>query len=52
MVYVHLRDVARAYRLACEQPGIEHETVYPVASDSRSNVPTAELIDAFYQGFG
>lgn len=49
-VYVHLRDVARAYRLACEKPGLEHETVYVVASDIRANVPTAELVDAFYPG--
>jgi nucleoside-diphosphate-sugar epimerase len=49
-VYIHLRDVARAYRLACERTDIEHETMYVVASDIRSNVPTAELIDAFYSG--
>lgn len=49
-VYVHLRDVARAYRLACETPGIEHETFYVVASDARSNVPTAELVERYYPG--
>ena len=49
-VYVHLRDIARAYRLACETPGIEHEAFYVVASDVRSNVPTAELVDRYYPG--
>ena len=49
-VYVHLRDVARAYRLACEKEHIEHETFYVVASDIRSNVPTAELVERFYPG--
>lgn len=47
-VYIHLRDVARAYRLACEKADMEHETIYVVASDIRSNVPTAELVDRFY----
>jgi hypothetical protein len=47
-VYVHLRGIARAYRLAGERQGIEHETFYAVASDVRSNVPTAELIQRFY----
>ena len=49
-VYIHLRDIARAYRLACEADGIEHESFYAVASDVRANVPTAELIDRFYPG--
>jgi nucleoside-diphosphate-sugar epimerase len=49
-VYIHLRDVARAYRLACEAPDIEHETFYVVASDIRSNVPTAELVERYYPG--
>lgn len=49
-VYVHLKDIARAYRLACEAEGIEHETMYIVADDIRSNVPTAELVKAFYPG--
>lgn len=47
-VYIHLRDIARAYRLACEKEGIEHETFYAVASDIRSGVPTAELVGRFY----
>jgi len=49
-VYIHLRDISRAYRLACEQDGIEHETFYAVASDIRSGVPTAELVERFYPG--
>ena len=49
-VYIHLRDIARAYRLACEAEGIEHETFYAVASDVRANVPTADLIQRFYPG--
>lgn len=49
-VYVHLRDIARAYRLACEKEDLEHETFYVVASDIRSGVPTAELVERFYPG--
>ena len=49
-VYIHLRDIARLYRLACEKDGIEHETFYAVASDIRSGVPTAELVERFYPG--
>jgi UDP-glucose 4-epimerase len=49
-VYIHLHDIARAYRLACEQKGLEHETFYVVASDIRSGVPTAELVERFYPG--
>lgn len=49
-VYIHLRDIARAYRLACEAADIEHETFYAVASDIRSGVPTAKLVERFYPG--
>jgi nucleoside-diphosphate-sugar epimerase len=49
-VYIHLRDIARAYRLACEHPSLDHATAYVVANDIRANVPTAELIDRFYPG--
>ena len=49
-VYIHLRDIARVYRLACEHPAITHETFYAVADDIRSNVPTAVLVDRFYPG--
>lgn len=47
-VYIHLRDIARAYRLACETKDLDHETFYVVASDIRSGVPTAELVERFY----
>lgn len=49
-VYIHLRDIARIYRLACEHPAITHETFYAVADDIRSNVPTSVLVDRFYPG--
>ncbi|HYP47190.1 MAG TPA: NAD(P)-dependent oxidoreductase [Thermoleophilaceae bacterium] len=49
-VYIHLRDVARAYRLACEKEDLEHETFYVVADDVRSGVPTAELVERYYPG--
>jgi nucleoside-diphosphate-sugar epimerase len=49
-VYIHLRDIARAYRLACEKPDIEHETFYVAAPDIRSNVPTAQLVERYYPG--
>ena len=49
-VYIHLRDIARLYRLACEHPGLEHETFYAVANDVRSNVPSKDLVDRFYPG--
>jgi nucleoside-diphosphate-sugar epimerase len=49
-VYIHLRDIARAYRLACEHPSLDHATAYVVANDIRANVPTAELIERFYPG--
>lgn len=49
-VYIHLRDIARAYRLACEKQEVEHETFFVVASDNRSNVPTSELVERFYAG--
>ena len=49
-VYIHLRDIARLYRLASESSGAEHETVYAVAPDIRAPVETAELIERFYPG--
>ena len=49
-VYIHLRDISRLYRLACEHPDIDHETFYAVAHDIRANAPTAELIERFYPG--
>jgi nucleoside-diphosphate-sugar epimerase len=47
-VYVHALDVARAYRLACEAVGIEHETLLICAHDTEAFSPTAELVREFY----
>jgi nucleoside-diphosphate-sugar epimerase len=49
-VYAHARDVARAYRLACEAEGIEHETLFISARDAETVRPTAELLREFYPG--
>ncbi len=49
-VYAHARDVARAYRLACEVEGIEHETLFISALDTETARPTAELLRRFYPG--
>lgn len=49
-VYVHARDVARAYRLACEAADIESETLFVTARDTEALSPTEELLDAFYPG--
>jgi nucleoside-diphosphate-sugar epimerase len=49
-VYIHSRDVARAYRLACEVEGIENDSMYVVAPDVRADAPTAELIARHYPG--
>jgi nucleoside-diphosphate-sugar epimerase len=49
-VYAHARDVARAYRLACEAPGIEHETLFISARDTEALSPTAALLREFYPG--
>jgi nucleoside-diphosphate-sugar epimerase len=42
--YVHARDAARAYRLACETPGLEHEAFFIAAEDTRALTPTAQLL--------
>jgi nucleoside-diphosphate-sugar epimerase len=47
-LYVHATDAARAYRLACEAPGIENETLFIAAKDCFSSHPTAELLERFY----
>jgi nucleoside-diphosphate-sugar epimerase len=47
-VYAHALDVARAYRLACEAPGIEHETLFVSAPDTQALSPTARLLEEFY----
>lgn len=47
-VYVHAVDVARAYRLACEATGLEHETLFISAPDTQALSPTARLLEEFY----
>jgi nucleoside-diphosphate-sugar epimerase len=47
-VYVHALDVARAYRVACEATGIEHETLLISAHDTEAFSPTARLLEEFY----
>lgn len=47
-VYAHARDVAHAYRLACEVDGIEHETLLVSARDTEALSPTAALLREFY----
>lgn len=47
-VYVHALDAARAYRLACEATGIEHETVFISARDTEAFSPTSRLLADFY----
>lgn len=46
--YVDARDAAVAYRLACEVPDIEHETLFVVATDSGAVPPIPELLDRFH----
>ncbi len=46
--YVDARDAAVAYRLACEVPGIEHETLFVVAPDTGALPPTPELLAEFH----
>jgi UDP-glucose 4-epimerase len=47
-LYVHATDAARAYRLACEAPDIENETLFIAAQDCFSSHPTGELLERFY----
>jgi len=49
-MYVHVLDTARAYRLACEAPGIKNATIWIAAKDCFSAYPTGELINRFYPG--
>lgn len=43
--YVHSKDAARAYRLACETEAIEHETLFITANDTCARQPTEELVE-------
>jgi len=47
-VYVDARDAARAFRLAAEKPGIQHEAIFAAASDSYAREETPRLLDRFY----
>jgi nucleoside-diphosphate-sugar epimerase len=46
--YVHARDAAVAYRLACEVEGFEHASLFIVGPDARTAVPSDELLARFY----
>jgi hypothetical protein len=46
-LYVHATDAARAYRLACEVPDIENETLFIAAQDCFAAAPTGELLERF-----
>jgi nucleoside-diphosphate-sugar epimerase len=48
--YVHAEDAARAYRLACEVEGVDHASMFVAAADTRSLVPTAQLLADHYPG--
>jgi nucleoside-diphosphate-sugar epimerase len=47
-IYVHARDVARAYRLACEASDVDHEALFIVAKDAMALESTPTLLDRFY----
>lgn len=47
-VYNDARDVAQAFRLAIETPGIEHERFCIAAADNGTKVETADLLKEFY----
>ena len=42
--YVDARDAARAYRLACEAEGVEHEALFVVADDIRAQARTEDVL--------
>lgn len=46
--YVDARDAAVAYRLACQAPDIEHETLFVVATDSGAVPPIPDLLENFH----
>jgi nucleoside-diphosphate-sugar epimerase len=48
--YVDARDAARAYRLACETEEIRHESLFIVADDIRSPLPTLDLLRRHFPG--
>ena len=46
--YVHARDAAVAYRLACEVEGVQHASLFIVGPDARTSQPTDEVLARFY----
>lgn len=46
--YIDARDAARAYRLACEVEGVQHEAVFVVANDIRSPTRTEDLLRRYF----
>ena len=46
--YVHARDAAVAYRLACEVEGITHARLFIVGPDARTAEPIDEVLARFY----
>ena len=47
-VYVDVRDAARAFRLAAEAPGLQHEAIFAAAPDCFARAETAQLLERFY----
>jgi len=47
---VAARDAGRAYRLACETEEIRHESLFIVADDIRSPLPTLDLLRRHFPG--
>ncbi len=46
--YIDLRDTARAFRLAIETDLSDHELFQIAASDTRSRIPSADLIEDYF----
>lgn len=46
-LYVHATDAARAYRLACEVPDVENETLFIASQDCFAEAPVRELLARF-----
>ena len=47
-VYLDVRDAARAFRLAAETPGLQHEALFASAPDCFARAGTAQLLERFY----
>lgn len=46
--YIDLRDAARAFRLAIEKQFIGHQVFFIAAADTRSQIPSKELIATYF----